>query len=81
MLHTGEALPGSGGSFQSVKDMKKAWQRPLVHMVARWKPEGLAMFDTEAWGTPEVHSSAAPDVLAGKIASSSLAAVSQALVV
>ena len=34
-------------------------------MIARWSAVGLALFHTDAWGTPEVHPSAAADILAG----------------
>lgn len=53
--------------FKTVKDWKKIWKSPMVHLIANWLPEGLALFDTEAWSTPEVHPSAAADVLAGKL--------------
>ena len=44
----------------------KTWNEHTVHMIASWRPEGLAIFDTDAWGTLEVHPSAAADVLAGE---------------
>ncbi|CAL5222944.1 g5381 [Coccomyxa viridis] len=37
----------------------------LVHIIARWSAVGLALFHTDAWDTPEVHPSAAADILAG----------------
>ena len=41
------------------------WTGPVVFILAKWHPAGLALFDTEAWGDPEVHASAAAEVLAG----------------
>ena len=37
----------------------------MIHLIARWFPEGLQMFHTQAWNSPEVHASAAADILAG----------------
>ena len=47
------------------QDSSSFWMRPVVHMLANWHSAGLALFDTEAWGDPEVHASAATEVLAG----------------
>ena len=41
------------------------WDGPVVYLLANWRPAGLALFDTKAWGAPEVHASAATEVLAG----------------
>ena len=56
---------GDRSDFSRAKDCSKFWRRPVVHMLASWRPAGLALFDTEAWGDPEVHASAAAEVLAG----------------
>ena len=52
--------------FSVQKDIPARWRRPVVRMVALWNLDGLALFDTDAWGHPEVHPSAAPEVMEGK---------------
>lgn len=61
-------MAGAEADFSIENDMCVRWKRPVVSMVARWKPEGLALFDTDAWRHPEVHPSAAPEVMAGEAA-------------
>ncbi len=46
--------------------MPKDWEeQQIVHMMAQWSPLGLELFHTDAWGTPEIHPSAAAEILAG----------------
>ena len=46
--------------------MPESWvDKQIVHMVATWTHLGLELFDLDAWGAPEVHPSAAADILAG----------------
>ena len=60
---------GDLSDFNRAKDSSTIWKGPVVHMLADWHPAGLGLFDTEAWGNPEVHASAATDVLAGALVS------------
>ena len=48
------------------KDMPESWaDKHIVHLVATWTHLGLELFHLDAWGTHEVHPSAAADILAG----------------
>ena len=52
--------------FGKRKILPKEWKdQQIVHMVAQWSPLGVELFHEDAWGTPEVHPSAAADILAG----------------
>ena len=60
----GAYIDGDKADFRRPEDSSPE-TGPEVHLVANWHSAGLALFDTEAWGDPEVHASAAAEVLAG----------------
>ena len=60
----GAYIDGDQADFRRPEDSSLE-TGPEVHLVANWHPAGLALFDTEAWGDPEVHASAAMEVLSG----------------
>ena len=60
----GHVVDGEESDFGLPKG-SSFWTGPVVFILAKWHPAGLALFDTEAWGDPEVHASAAAEVLAG----------------
>ena len=60
----GHVLDGDTADFRTLK-ASSFWKGPVVFIQANWHSAGLALFDTEAWGDPEVHTSAAAEVLAG----------------